>query len=894
MPTQTEQQILNQLAIIQEWINNVDSNKKQIHQFNNTDSVSDSDLVPVSKSGTTYKTAISNLLALVSTDQDNINLVKGFTTASSSFTDMVAGINALSPYTINDKQTVFFQTSIIDPDDVLNTAIITLATRDVGKGTYGSGETTLTGKLWIVGTRRLAYGDAEIQPDTQIINLGTHTSTTVEAVFNAAAEFTVQAPTAGLRLVNITLDAVEKQYFFTGIGGDYGTGGDLTATADQFDEITGGTNPPLSNPLIEELRGTTVYESITGDTDIDLDLTSFYSRYITTDDDLEINFLNTPAEGFAFKRRIELVIPTTKVLTIPSATILGDYVADGSTVNQIDLFFANYETEGLTTVAIINGGSSSSGTVTSVAVSGSDGIEVDSGSPITSNGTIALGVDAATLRAHLNVDESYTINIFDFLTDATTKAEVLANDTGQDSSITGEAFDDAFDYCIANGIKKLYVPSGTYVIDKVTVNALSNFILDGDGAVLMNGTGNAIFEFTACVNWEIRGFNFTSDAVAYADVAFLRISTNSGFFNIHNNIFSNMPRCGVLASSLAGGTFTYGIQVYNNQFLDTSNYSNDNQCGVELAGDGEYSKIHHNIFQGIPSAVRLVDGANSEISFNTCMKMNGDAYDSSYTNGIIYCEDNSNSGKIDILYNKINHNDTGIVAIVCKGDPTKGHNAFKVIGNDILVNSSATNTQAVYFKDAPNSVFKDNKIRGNISSPNDTAVIIEDSDFLIVDSNYIKSFANGIELITSQQVKIGNQNIFEDISTNKFVIDTGSIDVDCETFAFAISGFGVDVAVEDTSPKWMPFDCWLVNYWISAGVAPTGDTLDVGFELNDSSEVSADASIDATENISLTGTNPTLDTNDLVIGDKVMFPITNIGSSTAGQDVTVYMKVIRV
>jgi hypothetical protein len=48
------------------------------------------------------------------------------------------------------------------------------------------------------------------------------------------------------------------------------------------------------------------------------------------------------------------------------------------------------------------------GTVTSVAVSGSDGIEVDSGSPITSSGTIALGVNAATLRSTINVEDGAT------------------------------------------------------------------------------------------------------------------------------------------------------------------------------------------------------------------------------------------------------------------------------------------------------------------------------------------------------------------------------------------------------------------------------------------------------------------------------------------------------
>jgi len=40
---------------------------------------------------------------------------------------------------------------------------------------------------------------------------------------------------------------------------------------------------------------------------------------------------------------------------------------------------------------------SGTGTVTSVAISGTDGIEVDSGSPITTSGTITLGVNAQTL-----------------------------------------------------------------------------------------------------------------------------------------------------------------------------------------------------------------------------------------------------------------------------------------------------------------------------------------------------------------------------------------------------------------------------------------------------------------------------------------------------------------
>lgn len=48
------------------------------------------------------------------------------------------------------------------------------------------------------------------------------------------------------------------------------------------------------------------------------------------------------------------------------------------------------------------------GGVTSVAVSGTDGIEVDSGSPITTSGTITLGINASSLRSHINVENGAT------------------------------------------------------------------------------------------------------------------------------------------------------------------------------------------------------------------------------------------------------------------------------------------------------------------------------------------------------------------------------------------------------------------------------------------------------------------------------------------------------
>lgn len=76
-----------------------------------------------------------------------------------------------------------------------------------------------------------------------------------------------------------------------------------------------------------------------------------------------------------------------------------------------------------------DGGGGGAGTVTSVAISGTDGIQVDSGSPITGSGTIQLGVNAGAMRTHLNVQDGAT--------DDQTAAEILTAIKTVDGSTSG-------------------------------------------------------------------------------------------------------------------------------------------------------------------------------------------------------------------------------------------------------------------------------------------------------------------------------------------------------------------------------------------------------------------------------------------------------------------------
>lgn len=112
------------------------------------------------------------------------------------------------------------------------------------------------------------------------------------------------------------------------------------------------------------------------------------------------------------------------------------------------------------------------GTVTSVAVTGSDGIQVDSGSPITSSGTIALGLDKTTTLAFLNVEDGADV------TDATNVAAAGAV-MEADTSTASMAFVIDEDNMASNSATK--VPTQQSV--KTYVDTAVTGLLDFKGSI---------------------------------------------------------------------------------------------------------------------------------------------------------------------------------------------------------------------------------------------------------------------------------------------------------------------------------------------------------------------------------------------------------------------------
>ncbi|MDA9016359.1 hypothetical protein N9H63_00005, partial [bacterium] len=131
------------------------------------------------------------------------------------------------------------------------------------------------------------------------------------------------------------------------------------------------------------------------------------------------------------------------------------------------------------------GFTTNTGTVTSVAISGSDGIDIDSGSPITGSGTIALGLSNVPNSVLSN--SSFTVNAPSG-SDPVVPLGGTLNFTSSDSSVTiaGNSGTDTIDLIVAGSVNT-YVTGGTF-----TSGTLSLGLNDGTSAQDITGLWTSI------------------------------------------------------------------------------------------------------------------------------------------------------------------------------------------------------------------------------------------------------------------------------------------------------------------------------------------------------------------------------------------------------------------
>jgi hypothetical protein len=161
-------------------------------------------------------------------------------------------------------------------------------------------------------------------------------------------------------------------------------------------------------------------------------------------------------------------------------------------------------------------GSAGTGTVTSVGITGTDGIQVDSGSPVTTSGDIQLGVDAATMKTTLNLAGTNTgdQNLFGTFAVA-----------GQ-SSVVADSTSDTLTLVAGSNIT-ITTNAST---DSITINSTAS----GSGDVVgpASATDNAIARYD-----QTTGKLIQNSGITIADGASGTLSgTNSGDQNLFGTI----------------------------------------------------------------------------------------------------------------------------------------------------------------------------------------------------------------------------------------------------------------------------------------------------------------------------------------------------------------------
>ena len=170
-------------------------------------------------------------------DQDNIDIVHYLRSASASVESILAQINSLEMYTLDDKQSLWFIVTV--PGATLPNGRLsyprTLKYKMVnyGKGTYGQDAFQLAiTDIELVYAAEATIQDVKAQPGTQVINYGDITTNIASWVQLQNPAFTIPAPANAYTIFTGTVNGTAITYLWVGTAGTNGVGGRLTSILD--------------------------------------------------------------------------------------------------------------------------------------------------------------------------------------------------------------------------------------------------------------------------------------------------------------------------------------------------------------------------------------------------------------------------------------------------------------------------------------------------------------------------------------------------------------------------------------------------------------------------------------------------------------------------------------
>jgi len=170
-------------------------------------------------------------------DQDNIEIVHYLRSASALPESILAQINSLEMYTLDDKQSLWFIVSVPGAPGlngrITNPDVYKYKMINYGKGTYGLGAFQLSiTDLELAYAAQATVQDVKAHANTQIINYGAITTSIASWVQVHNPAFTIPAPADTYTIFTGTINGTATTYLWVGTAGTNGIGGRLTSASD--------------------------------------------------------------------------------------------------------------------------------------------------------------------------------------------------------------------------------------------------------------------------------------------------------------------------------------------------------------------------------------------------------------------------------------------------------------------------------------------------------------------------------------------------------------------------------------------------------------------------------------------------------------------------------------
>jgi len=170
-------------------------------------------------------------------DQDNIDIVHYLRSASASAQSILAQINSLEMYMLDDKQSLWFIVTVpgaAQPNGKLSyPRTFKYKMVNYGKGTYGQGAFQLeVTDIELVYAAEATVQDIKAQPNTQVIDYGTITVNIASWVLFHNPAFTIPAPADAYTIFTGSINGTAITYLWVGTAGTNGIGGRLTSALD--------------------------------------------------------------------------------------------------------------------------------------------------------------------------------------------------------------------------------------------------------------------------------------------------------------------------------------------------------------------------------------------------------------------------------------------------------------------------------------------------------------------------------------------------------------------------------------------------------------------------------------------------------------------------------------